>query len=137
LVWLLNYIYFIHWRVSILEIAFKNFSLFQIVYKSMSVSPFSTSLNLRKQVLSARLEKGMTMSERTRQIQLINNYRSKETEQMTKVKLSLLSFMYHHINGGRIYIYDTWQLFFRLEVKWKAAIFFTSKSNEGWERHKP
>jgi hypothetical protein len=58
-------------------------------------------------VLSARLEKGMAMSERTRQIQLINNYRSKETEQMTKVKLSLLSFMYHHINGGRIYIYDT------------------------------
>jgi hypothetical protein len=45
----------------------------------------------------------MTMSERTRQIQLINNYRSKETEQMTKVKLSLLSFMYHRINGGRIY----------------------------------
>jgi hypothetical protein len=45
----------------------------------------------------------MTMSERTRQIQLINNYRSKETEQMTKVKLSLLSFMYHRINGGGIY----------------------------------
>jgi len=45
----------------------------------------------------------MTMSERTRQIQLINNYRSKATEQMTKVKLSLLSFMYHRINGGRIY----------------------------------
>jgi hypothetical protein len=96
----------------------------------MSVSPFSTSLNLREQVLSARLEKPMTMSERTRQIQLINNYRSKETEQMTKVKLSLLSFMYHRINGGRIYdTYVTVILSIRSEME--GSHFFSRKSNEG------